>query len=167
MDVGTFDEESQSHVYEIGERRRQRSLNINSRLNNYIVDNIGHNHFALLRTCRTIRHDIFSSLNLTVSFCFATPKALASFACGLLASPYFSTGDVDAEEHAFRVLCMRDFLTGNLRVMAGAEELRIINTNRSRPPSVLRYLGRALLSVGEDCWLKEMERLRSLGREEA
>ena len=150
----TFDEESQSHVYEIGERRRQRQHNINNRLNNYTLLNIPYNHFALLRTGRQVNQEIKSCLNLSASFSFSHPRALAVFACGPLAKAYCGVDSMDAELHGFLVLCQGENLKGNLRNLAAAEEIRVFNGSAAREPNVMRILGRACLSVGEDCWLR-------------
>jgi hypothetical protein len=121
LKTGSFDEETQSHVYENGERRVQRSKNLALRHNNFTPTNICHQHFALLKTCRAVRQKIHSFVNLGYSFSFASPMALAKFALGLRAIPYASISKEVAETYGRRTLYHT--AAGNLRVLRMAEGL--------------------------------------------
>jgi hypothetical protein len=112
LNTTEFDDETQSHVYEIGERRAQRSKNLTP-------INIRNQHFALLKTCRGVRQEIHSFVNLRYSFSFASPTALAKFAFGPRANYNSSISKEVAETYGRRTLYHTS--AGNLRVLRMAE----------------------------------------------
>ncbi|KAH0285148.1 hypothetical protein KCU62_g7787, partial [Aureobasidium sp. EXF-3399] len=151
LSTGDFHEETQSHMYKIGERRQQRRHNIHSRIHNYTLDNIKYNHFALLQTCWTIFEDITSCVNITASFSFANAEVLATFAAGPLATPYCFTRsrDKNFEDFAISTLDEAWYLdAGNLRMLAFAKVLKVVEPGRFK--SVEDILGRAIISRIEE-----------------
>jgi hypothetical protein len=119
LNTTEFDDETQSHVYEIEERRIQRSKNLALRSNNFTPINIRNQHFALLKTCRAVRQEIHSFVNLRYSFSFASPTALAKFALGPRANYDSSISKEVAETYGRRTLYHTS--AGNLRVLRMAE----------------------------------------------
>jgi hypothetical protein len=119
LNTTEFDDETQSHVYEIGERRTQRSKNLALRSNNFTPINIRNQHFALLKTCRAVRQEIHSFVNLRYSLCFTSPTALAKFALGPRANYDSSISKEVAETYGRRTLYHTS--AGNLRVLRMAE----------------------------------------------
>jgi hypothetical protein len=154
LNTGTFDEETQSHVYEIKVRWAQRYQNTHLRQNNYTLDNIRHNHFALLRTCWDVYEEIQDLVNLKATFSFSSPWSFAKFACGPLADPFFSTDDADVGlygEHTLRAA--RRLSAGNLCVLNDAEGTEITYTGGRDIGNGYQILGRALMSVKDNSQL--------------
>jgi hypothetical protein len=140
LKTGSFDEENQSHVYEIRERRAQRSKNLALRSNNFTPMNIRNQHFALLKTCRAVRQEIHSFVNLRYSFSFASPLALAKFALRSRATYHASISKEVAETYGRRVLYRTS--AGNLRVLREAEGLVVLlNSDDAHIESVEQLMG--------------------------
>jgi hypothetical protein len=150
LNTGKFNEQTQAHVFEISERREQRKANIDRRNNNFIVSNICHQHFALLKTNRAIRGEILALVNLRTHFVFASPNTLAKFAMGPRASLQRRVSDVNFEELGRNALEGRPNLAfGNLRVLRMAEmlEVNVEAVDQGRLTSVEKILGLALNSL--------------------
>ncbi|KAH0365975.1 hypothetical protein KCU65_g5709, partial [Aureobasidium melanogenum] len=109
FDTGAVGKEKHSRVYIIGERRRQRIQNSATRNNNYKLENFGHRHSALLKTCRAIHNECKSFLDSKITYRFNSPLAVRDFLCGgNLDSAQFSTRNLDVLDKAVKVQVMID-----------------------------------------------------------
>jgi hypothetical protein len=150
LNTGKFNEQTQAHVFEISERGEQRKANIDRRMNNFVVSNICHQHFALLKTCHAILGEILALVNLRTHFIFASPYALARYAMGPRVTLQRRVSDVNFEELGRNALDGRPNLAfGNLRVLGKAEmiEVNVDAVDQTRLTSVEKILGLALNSL--------------------
>lgn len=107
FDTGTIDKKTLARVYTIGKRREQRRQNVAARKNNFKLENLGHHHFALLRTCRRIHAEVTAYLKSKFVIRFTSLLVIANFLCGGdLESPHFSTRNLDVLDKSLKVQVM-------------------------------------------------------------
>ncbi|KAH0280457.1 hypothetical protein KCU91_g1030, partial [Aureobasidium melanogenum] len=106
---GTIDKKTLSRVYTIGKRKQQRIQNLAVRKNNFKLENIGHHHFALLKTCRAIYAECKPFFESKAVYRSTSPLAIAGFLCGgNLDWPQFSPRDLDVLDKAQKVQVVVD-----------------------------------------------------------
>ncbi|KAG9956394.1 hypothetical protein KCU60_g65, partial [Aureobasidium melanogenum] len=106
---GTIDKKTLSRVYTIGKRKQQRIQNLAVRKNNFKLENIGHHHFALLKTCRAIYAECKPFFESKAVYRSTSPLAIAGFLCGgNLDWPQFSPRDLDVLDKAHKVQVVVD-----------------------------------------------------------